>query len=174
LAIWDHSHSPSHPAIIHVYSIQDGFIPLQADLLQECIFVCYFSVIDLSPISFLSIFSAPQKTSQASYQATSRPPYFDQDLRNTSVSSSRSRDVYVPPAQCPQIDGKGMHSPTPGLMHSTSYSESSGLRPMRSVCWFLKVLWPISGTYGKYRSVLLGSTNILALTPCIAALKSPL
>ncbi len=53
--------------------------------------------------------------------------------------------------QWPHMEGNGTHLPTPGLMCSTSYSESSG---------------------GKYRSVREGRTSVLALMLLIASSKS--
>lgn len=50
-----------------------------------------------------------------------------------------------PPAQWPQIDGKQIISPIPGLMFATSISESSGL--------WLSVEYGNSGTLGNSREI---------------------
>jgi hypothetical protein len=119
-------------------------------------------------------------------------------IRTHYLTRGRLQDL--PPAQCPQIEGNTLISPTPGRMFSTSISESSGAVAIVrvSITDQSKVLSPrppgilaqlfstLSHTNGarnkkknkknsrKYKSVLAGKTNVFALMPFMAALKSPL
>jgi len=88
-----------------------------------------------------------------------------------------SREVCLPPAQCPQILGMTNITPMPGLMLATSGAESSGLE--HKLARFRTTQhWAVRSDENpsnrKYRSVRLGSTKALALIPRIALSKSPL
>jgi hypothetical protein len=53
--------------------------------------------------------------------------FVHQQSRFTFRTEGRKRITQnLPPAQCPQMDGKTLSSPIPGRMFSTSISESSG------------------------------------------------